>query len=138
MRTSAAAICLVAILLPTCGCRSPAHARLAKDLVVVAASPVQVPLGGLVDTYRVHRRNPWTLFGMPVVLVHHTLKHAVTTLLHAGDVLLYPFALADGSGPVELYDVGQFPFYVPNEKACQVMGRFYVFTGATAAGSALA
>lgn len=119
------------------GCSTAANARFRQDALVTAAAPLQIPAGGIVDTYRVHHNNPWTLFAFPVVLVHHTTKHAVISVLHAGDMLLTPLAISRDWEPMNLYETGTFPFRMPNKTARKVMGRFYVFATATPAGAAL-
>lgn len=125
------------LLLAALGCSAAANRRLGQDALVTVASPIQIPAGGIADTVRVHRNNPWTLFAFPVVLLHHTTKHAVISVLHAGDIFAYPVHAARDSGPIDLYDTGAFPFRVPNETARQVMGRFYVFATVTPAGAVL-
>lgn len=138
MRIKSASLLLaVPLLLAALGCSAAANRRIGRDALVAAASPVQIPFGGVVDACRVYRHDPRTLFAFPVVLLHHTTKHAVVSVLHAGDILLYPIAASADWEPITLYDTDAFPFRVPNKTARQVMGRFYVFATATPAGAAL-
>ncbi len=125
------------ILLALAGCSAAANRRLGQDVLVTLASPLQIPVGGIADTVRVHRHNPWTTPAFPVVLAHHTLKHTVAAVLHAGDILAYPIHAARGSSPIDLYDTGAFPFRMPNATARKMMGRFYVFVASTSTGAVL-
>lgn len=127
----------IPILLALAGCSAAANRRLGQDALVTVASPIQIPAGGIADTVRVHRHNPWTTPAFPVVLLHHTLKHTVASVLHAGDIFAYPVHAARDSGPIDLYDTGTFPFRVPNKTARKMMGRFYVFAASTTAGAVL-
>ena len=128
----AVTICCAAL-----GCSGAAGRRLQQDALVAAAAPVQIPVGGIVDTVRVHRAKPWTTAAFPVVFVHHTLKHAVVSALHTGDIFAYPVAAITGADPIDLYETGTFPFRVDTPTSRKVMGRFYVFAGATSVGAVL-
>ena len=91
------------------GCSVNANRRLARDLCVVALSPVQVPAGALRDTVRVHIAKPATLFVSPVLLCHHALKHALVTVAHGADIILYPVSVLRDAPPLELYQWDRFP-----------------------------
>lgn len=97
------------------GCSTNANRRLVNDLKVAGVSPAQVLAGGPRDTYAVHRSNAKTIWVSPLILLHHTVKHALICLVHAADVLYYPVALCTDAGPLELYDTQAFPFSLPPE-----------------------
>jgi hypothetical protein len=98
----------VGTLCAAAGCSSPAHRRVARDLTVAAATPVQVPWGAVATT-NAAGHHP-ALY--PFFLVHNTVKHAAYSVVHLADVLYYPAALCTGAGPLELYDTQCVPYTI--------------------------
>jgi len=108
----AAALCAGCSTLGENIARSSRRAR--KDLLVTVALPAQVVCAAAQDAYRFAAERPLTnSLASPVVFAFCAYKHAVVSLLYAGDLALFPFYMWFGPGEIGLYETSTFPFRQP-------------------------
>jgi hypothetical protein len=111
MKRFGAALAIVVLL---CGCQAvkQSTARFGKDLLVVAVSPVHLPVAMVSDVCGAEEPSDLHPVMAIVQLPLSGLKHLLFTLAYAGDALLYPLYLPFGLEPWDLYVIDGFPFTV--------------------------
>jgi len=101
------------------GCSMPTRAcgRFFTDVAVVVLSPVNLPIGAVVDSLRDSSGGGLAaLPAFPLVLTANVIKHAYATAVYGGDLLLTPVHLVINSRPMRLYDMSGIPFRVRRGK----------------------
>ena len=110
-------LALVALTFAT-GCQNfkTGCARVGKDILVLVASPVQIPAGGLRDAAIDVAREPWTgAPAAPLTEASHLIKHTYASVVYMIDLPWAPIHVLAGFGPIGIYDASGFPFEVQSE-----------------------